>query len=427
MKSMALARPNLPWLIFLFLASVFFLCQHELSYSKRGMENFNASEDEITAAVAEGTPTRRISLLVLGVFAIINLILNRAGKDFRINGPLGWILLSFATWAALSLIWAEDAALTFRRLVEFAILCSAAIVIARRLALREIVLWTFFSSGVYLFIGIVAEIALSTFQPFASGYRFAGTLHPNHQGINCALLVLSGVAAADMESNRRMIFRCCALCGFVFLILTGSRTSFAATILALMAYFGAVWSVRAKFTVAYALCILFCVLALAFGDGLLPDLKSAVMLGRDSSSVDSFNGRAGIWDETSFYIQRHPILGYGYGGFWTPTRIAEISDQEKWGTGEGHSTYLDCLLNLGLVGIILYVVGLFGSIWCAFHLHNFTQNRGFAFCGALILFCALGGLLESAMLESPSLTFLITTVIVEISFGPSPLGDTVVS
>ncbi len=169
-------------------------------------------------------------------------------------------MLFFAGWAVLSLAWAEDTALTFRRLVVFAILCLAAAAIARRYSLREIVLLTFFCSILFLLIGVSAEILLGTFRPFAPGYRFAGTLHPNHQGINCALLLLSGVAAADTEKRGRMLFRACALLGLVFLILTASRTTFAAAMLALALYLAAVSSRWAKTALGLGLGIAFCVL-----------------------------------------------------------------------------------------------------------------------------------------------------------------------
>ncbi|MGA9133526.1 MAG: O-antigen ligase family protein, partial [Candidatus Sulfotelmatobacter sp.] len=304
-----------PWLIFLFLAAVFFLVYHDLSYSKKGPDDFTLSEDDIAANVAEGSPVHRIALLSLGLFAIGSLVRHRTNGRLRIHGSLGWILLCFAAWASLSPIWAEDLALTIRRLVVFGILCIAAVAIACSFSFREIVFWTLFSSTLFLVVGFSAEVFLGTFRPFASGYRFAGTLDPNNQGVNCALLLLSGVAAADLEKNRRRLFRACALVGFGFLILTASRTSFAAALLSLAVYWGAVCSRATKIALAYALCMALCILLLV--PEVLPDLKSAIMLGRDDHGIESFHGRTGVWEEVGYYIRQRPILGYGYGGFWT--------------------------------------------------------------------------------------------------------------
>ena len=415
------ARPPLqvrrpPWFMFLFLAAVFFFAYHDLSYSKRGIDNFNPSQDDIATAVAEGSLTRRIGLLSLGLYAIVNLVRHRDKSRLRINGPLGWILLSFVAWALVSPIWAEDIGLTLRRLVVFGILCVAAVAVARRFSLREIILWTVFTTGLYLLIGVSAEIALGTFRPFTSGYRFAGTLHPTGQGINCALLLLSGVAAVYVEKHKRTFFRACALIGFIFLILTASRTSFAAALLAVTVYIGAACSGRAKIAMGYVLSIIFCLLILFLANGFLPNLKAAIMLGRGDSGVDSFNGRTGIWGDVGYYIRQRPILGYGYGGFWTPGHIAEISKEEKWGVPDSHSAYLDYLLTLGAVGLFAYLLLLFAGIRRAFHLRSLSHNFAFAFCGALLVFCALNGLLESATMELSLPMFLSTVVLAQLAF-----------
>jgi exopolysaccharide production protein ExoQ len=410
------------WLIFLFLAAVFFLCQHDLYYSKRVSDNFSTTDDDIAAAVSEGSVPRRIALLSLGLFAIVDLIRYKGSVRLQIHGRLGWILIGFAAWAFLSLIWASDIALTFRRLMVFGVLCIAAAAIAKRFTLREIVLWTSFSSTLFLAIGVSAEIFLGTFRPLASGYRFAGTLHPNHQGINCALVLLSGLAAADLEKRRRTLFRTYALLGFVFLILTGSRTAFAAVLLPLAMYLVMESSKRAKIATAYGLSIVFCVLFMVFGNTLLAHVKSAVMLGRDSSDFDSFNGRTGIWKDIANYVDQRPILGYGYGGFWTPAHISEISQEENWGIPNSHSTYLDYLLTLGAVGLFAYSLSLFGGIGLALQLHRLTHDPAFTFLGALLIFCAGNGLLESALIDSPSLTFVSALALIRLGFRSSAVS-----
>lgn len=408
-----------PWLVFLFLAAVFFLCQHDLFCSQTATEGYVLSADEVIAEVAAGSLGHRVAFLALGIFALVSLIRHR-GARLRINGWLGWIMLFFAGWAVLSLVWAEDTTQTLRRLVTFAIVCLAVVAIARRFSLREIVLWTVFTTGLYLLIGVSAEIALGTFRPFASGYRFAGTLLPNTQGINCALLLLSGVAASDAEKHRRTLFRACALLGFVFLILTASRTASAATLLALAVYWSAVCSRATKIAMAYALSIALCVLLLVLANGFLPDLKSAVLLGRDASTADSLSGRTGIWEDVGYYIHQRPILGYGYGGFWTPTHLSIISSEEKQGVPNSHSAYLDYFLTLGAVGMVAYAVLLIGGIRRAFRFHKLSQNSAFAFCGALLVFCALHGFLESAVVYPSHLMLLVVVLLTQLAFVCPP-------
>ena len=265
-------------------------------------------------------------------------------------------------------------------------------------------------------IGVSAEIFFGGFRPFTSGYRFSGTLHPNIQGINCGLLVLSALAAATTEKRRNRLYWVCAACGFFFLTLTASRTAFAATLVAIGVYLASICSKRTKIAMAYALSIVLCLVMLVLINGLIPGLKSAAMLGRDDSNDASFNGRAGIWDAVGRYAVRHPIVGYGYGGFWTPTRMSLISEDEHFGIPNSHLAYLDYFLTLGAVGMITYTLLLFTGIWRAFRFYALSQNFAFAFCAAFLVFCALHGLMESATMETSLPMFLITVVLAKFAF-----------
>ena len=69
-------------------------------------------------------------------------------------------------------------------------------------------------------------------------------------------------------------------------------------------------------------------------------------LGRDAT----LTGRTDIWAGLLPIVERQPILGYGFGGFWTTEteKIHEIS--------EAHNGYLDVFLELGSVGILLVTI-----------------------------------------------------------------------
>lgn len=417
------ARPafrveRLPWLMFLFLAAVFFLISYDLSFAKMGTGVYSLSMDDVTANIAEGSLTRQIALLSLGLVAIVSLVRHRIPLKVGIDGLLGWALLGFVVWAFLSPIWATNITLTLKRLVIFAILCIAAVAVARQFSLRAVILWTFFTSATFLAIGVFAELYFGTFTPFAPDFRFAGTVHPNIQGMNCGLLLLSATAAAEAEKRHQVLFRAGALLGFAFLILTGSRTTFASVLLALAAYYTSISSFRGKIVGIMAAATLSIALwaAAVMGGNALHGLKNIVMLGRDASTIDSFSGRTLVWEDLEYYINRHPILGCGYGGFWTSTQVNLISGEEGWPVPDSQSTYIDCLLTLGEVGLVGYVLFLFAGIRRAFQLRRLSQNSAFAFCGALLMFCALDGLLESRVMTPSFLMFLFMVVLAQLAF-----------
>jgi exopolysaccharide production protein ExoQ len=415
----ALQARRPPWFLLLFITVVFLLSYHDVSHAKNSIGDYNVSQDELIAVVADGSLTHRIALLSLGIVAIVSLAGRRNIGRLRIDGSLGWLVLSFAAWAFISPIWAEDLSLTIRRVVAFGILWIAAVAVARRASLREIILWLFLSTTLFVFIGIAAEMLFGTFRPFASGYRFAGTMHPNYQGMQCGLLMLSGMAAADVEKRWRAIFWACALLGFVLLILSGSRTSLAATLIAFAVYVTTISSRRTKAAIAVGIGIALFVVFVLLGPVLQPNVKDAILLGRgDSASVDSFTGRTMIWEDVAYYTRQRPILGYGYGGFWTPVHVNVISEEEHQAIPNSHSTYIEYLLTLGPVGLVAYVLLLFAGIGRAFRSHRLSQNSAFAFCGALLVLCALNGFLEVVIIEGSPLMFPCMLILACLAFVP---------
>jgi O-antigen ligase len=66
--------------------------------------------------------------------------------------------------------------------------------------------------------------------------------------------------------------------------------------------------------------------------------------GRDAT----LTGRTEIWAGLLPEVEQRPLLGFGFGSFWTSHRriVHDISD--------GHNGYLDVLLDLGAVGLSIY-------------------------------------------------------------------------
>jgi exopolysaccharide production protein ExoQ len=281
--------------------------------------------------------------------------------------------------------------------------------------------WTLFTTVLFLLVAIGLELVSGAFRPFVPGYRFSGTQHPNGEGVECGLLFLSAVALAKIEKLRRRQFGVIAVVGFIFLILTASRTSLSATLLAVAVFLVIGSSQRTRAVVVPALGICVCLLVLLVVTGLSKGLQSAALLGRTddtSESVESFSGRTAIWRDVGPYISDHPLAGYGYGGFWTPARIGAISDEEKWGVPDSHSTYVDCLLALGVVGLVLYLLSLFAALWRSVAFYRRTLDSHYAFLAALLVFCIVDGFLESGLGQATLLTLFALIAVIRLAYVP---------
>jgi O-antigen ligase len=422
------SRLQYPWLVFLFLAAAFFLCSHDPSGAQRTLDDYNRSQDDIVEGVSSGSTVREIALLALGAAGALNLVSYSAPRRLRSTGFAAYVLCAFAAWAAVSVLWADDAAMSIKRLVAFAILVVAAVAIVRVFSLREIVMWVFFTTASFLVIAIALEILAGAFQPWASGYRFAGTQHPNGEGIECGLLVLSGLAASRLEKERRWLYRSFAGAGMVFLFLTESRTSVIATSLAVLVYLVMSSRAASKKVVVISSIIATCIVVATLATGLSPVLTNALSKQRDGdASVESFAGRTQIWQDVTGYILLRPLTGHGYGSFWTPEHINAISDEEKWGVPDSHSVYVDYMLTIGAVGLMLYLACLIQGLWKSMSLSHGTGNKNIPFLTGILIFGAIDGFFESSIGEGSLLMFLCIIVLVWLAFIPVPQSRPVIA
>jgi O-antigen ligase len=411
----------------MFLSVAFFLSSHDPAGAQRTLDDYNRSQEDIVEGVSSGSMVREFALVALGAATTLSLASYSAPRRLQSTGISANVLCAFAAWSALSALWADDTSMSIKRLVASAILAMAAVAIVRMFSLREIVMWVFFTTAAFLIISIALEILAGAFQPWASGYRFAGTQHPNGEGIECGLLVLSGLAVSRLEKQRAWIYRSFAGAGMLFLILTESRTSFIATFLAVAAYLVmSSWTASKKVILVMSIIVTGLVVA-TFATGLSPVLTNALSKQRDGdASVESFAGRTQIWEDVTDYILVRPLTGHGYGSFWTPEHIHAISDEEKWGVPDSHSAYVDYLLTIGAVGLMLYLACLIQGLWRSLSLLQRTGNQSIAFLTGILIFGVIDGFFESSIGEGSLLMFLCIIVLVWLAFTPVPQSQPVV-
>ena len=210
------------------------------------------------------------------------------------------------------------------------------------------------------------------------------------------MLLLAATIMAKSDSRMTRLFcRSIMFMALFFLLLTRSRTTFAAAIVALLVYnFYA--SKRSKNLVyLYIIVLVFCIAFLFFGDVFLPMLGAGVLLGRQEEEITELHGRQTLWVEVIEYAKKRPICGYGFHGFWTEGRVRAISDSVTWGPSTSHSMYIERVLNLGMVGLGVFLMMIIRAWWTARYAYSKRNDVGMGFALSLLTLWVLGGILAT--------------------------------
>lgn len=407
---------KVPWKSFLFLIVVFFISQHEWFFSLNAGKLLPTA-DEVATRMDQGNILRRIVYFSMGVYAVVSFFGTR--YRVKVEGALGWLMLLFLSWAFLSLTWSENPAISFRRFMLFCILSISAFAVSQRFSLRDIILWIFFSTLIYLHLGLAAELVLGTFYPLAEEYRFAGTLHPNSQGINCALLFFASFFLVIGQKRWRWVFIAVVCESLIFLFLTKSRTSLGFSLLALLLYWFMKGTLPRKGVLVLCFIFISCVLLL-IENNFMPILRQIIILDRKDAEMITLTGRIPLWGQLLSYIVRRPIQGYGYDGFWTSRHIVEIASEQQWVVYQGHSVYLDLSLGLGVVGVVIYILMMIVGIRRTLAYHKISGNADYAFLGVVLIFFVLNGVLESIVIATNQVSFVLLWILASVGFSTQP-------
>ncbi|MGH7625318.1 MAG: O-antigen ligase family protein, partial [Gemmatimonadaceae bacterium] len=351
-------RDLVPLLIMVLVTALFFMSDHALTAPREALETSTATlAFDALQGISEGSIWRRIAFFGFGIFGVAA-VAWRPRWHVRIKGALAWSVILYVGWACLSLAWTDDLALTVRRLAVLALICVGIAGLLHQFSRREIVALITFSSLSYLVIGFVNEVAQGTFAPLTHGYRFAGTLHPAEQGINCSLLILGAICMADCVRRHRRFFLGCAAFGIVFLLLTRSRTAAGTLVAAGFIY----WNLGAYRVRLRALTLIG---ILGFGlavwlflivNHVVPAPWTLILMGRSSATAGTLTGRIPLWEMLMRFAAQHPVLGYGYNSFMGPKHAARIIAVIWWGFNSAHSAYIETLLDLGAIGMTVLIV-----------------------------------------------------------------------
>jgi exopolysaccharide production protein ExoQ len=391
------ATSTFSWLLLLFAWLLLFPTQNKMDAPAHPADERTSAELERGAQ--EGSVVARFMIITLGSTGAFLFIRYRA--RIRLNHLIFTLVLVFFGWTISSALWADDFALSARRLVSLVLMLLFASGSAARMDADRLTTFVLAIPVLNLIPGVLAELNYGTFRPF-SRQRFGGTApHPNVQAATLSVAaILLCWSVWRSRGSRRLCYLGALLLIAGFLVMTGSRTSVLA-VTAALAFSAVLWIARDhKRLLPVCIAAVFLLFGFAglfklaiVGSGADP-FAQAIQRPGVEDEPSTLNGRLDLWKECLKFAAQRPLLGYGYGSFWSAKRIDVISEDQTWAIQQSHSAYIEQLLALGGVGLILYLGLLAGSLFTCSRLY-FRRHDAYGAWAAVLVFILIHNVTEA--------------------------------
>jgi len=311
-------------------------------------------------------------LSFLAVSAV--LVFSRSASALRLLRATNPFFLALLACAACSVLWSIDSVATLARLFHLfiVVLCCAAVTLVgwqpRRFQETVRLAFTLLLAGSLIFGLVAPELAIQAAVPPDTKDSWRGLADQKNQLGAIAsmgtILWFHGWAVREVKAVPALIWGSISA---TLLFLSRSSTNLLATVLVcvflllllrsnrgIRLFMPYVIGAFATVTIVYSLAVLGVVPAL---DVLLEPIST--LTGKDRT----FSNRTEIWAVLREHISLSPILGSGYGAYWTgpfPSSPSYIFiSRIFFYPGECHNGYLEIINDLGYVGLVL----LLGYLW----------------------------------------------------------------
>jgi len=369
-------------------------------------------ETSIAAQQFEGDPFLQTILTIIYVITGILILIN-IKKTIKIitNDKLIWALIGLAF---ISIFWSAYQPLTFRRCMALVGTTVFGLYLSVRYEKMELVKIFAWGLGIPAVASILLAIFLPTYgiEPHYTGRSWRGAWdHKNIMAKHMALgVVCFFFLALYMEGWKRRL----AWIGFIIcLVLVGFSNAKTSWIFIFdMILLGICLRVL-RLPLEKSLPIAVLMIVFVFLSALwVMDNTEMILKGLQRDAT--LTGRTELWSVLIPYAKERFWLGYGYGSFWdTAADQSVVWTVLYYGMQPSiaHNSFLDLWLELGMVGVILFLASIFKNIITSFKIATKSKVITDYWPLVYMFFILSYSMTESAIMGQTSLTWAIYVAI----------------
>ena len=271
-----------------------------------------------------------------------------------------WILALLAV-AFVSTAWSQDPLITLRRAIVLCATTAFGIYFATRFDVANQLRLLTWTCGLVICASFLCAIFLPQYG-IDYTYHYGDWQGAFHQkNMLARAMVLATLVFLFVRFRSGNALRWIGIAGSLTLLaLSQSVTGIIVFAIILVS-----WPIyrlfRTKFTFAIPVATLFLTI-LASGAAYTYKVLPTVLeiLHRN----EGLTGRTDLWDAVLLSISRRPWIGYGFDAFWRGMQgeSANVLLSVGWAPGYAHNGFLDLLLDLGLVGLVVFALG-YLALW----------------------------------------------------------------
>jgi len=361
--------------------------------------------------LSEGNPVFQLLSGTVYVIAAA-LLVGRLGEAARLARQ-NWPLVALVGLALLSATWSATPEVTFRRATALALTLMLAFCLACRLPPARFLRLLGWAMLIVAVGSIVAALAVPSIGKHTVA-NFAGLwrgllLHKNSLGRVMALaIIVFWFLRRDRSSWQSLSWIGIPLAALP-LFMSDSRTAWLSLITAMgslpLAYLlGRRRMTRAVRVLGVGLAV---VLGAVFVGAVLDPILQ--LSGRDLT----LTGRTTLWAMAIEAGWQNPLLGAGYRSFWTETGAAAVYESLSYRSGlmgNGHNGYLDVWLELGFVGLGMFVVVVAIALQRAIAVLVTSGRPEHAWYALIVVFLLVYSVAERVLLQHGDIAWLIFSV-----------------
>jgi exopolysaccharide production protein ExoQ len=357
-------------------------------------------------AVNEGNP------LLQAIWALVYaVVLIRAIGNFR---PIAAavrankFLIALVLLAVVSVFWSEDPGFTLRRSVALLATTLFGLDFAVRYSIRKQLQLVAIALSALVALSVVVQVFFAGLVPVvdkAYPNAWVGLFDQKNAFARVIVLAAIVVLASVRRSMRGILTAVFTfLAAVTLIILTQSITAVVALVgLIMVLQFAPAlrWAGRVRTLIGFSAAVMVApaIFLLIHYWSLLTSL-----LGRNGT----LTGRAQLWAICLSSIELKPVLGYGYSAFWRVSDEAQrINAMLRWTVPHAHNAYIDLALELGLIGLALYVGTYIVALWRAVGYMRTDPEPGAKWPLVYFCFILLYSLTESSVLVPGSIFWML--------------------